>query len=226
MDPIKHPNLSHARGSVVTANADRSGGALGRSADSKGDEARSRNGKPEANFADRCLLSAADQSIKWTLEIGKRTLVEGMFKGEADALTKAAAVVDFLSSHDLHRAHGRHLHRHELAANGLKISELESDPALQDAVLTVHHAGMLTVGNHGTNKLIENQKGVTHAKILQMGVQMPIQMPIQIPLPQPAPQPQPASPTSPPQRLSPLAKRMQALLQKAAEFVGSKRPPA
>jgi hypothetical protein len=91
--------------------------------------------------------------------------------------------VDFLSSHDLHRAHGRHLHRQELAAHGLKISELESDPALQDAVLTVHHACMLTVGNRGTNKLIENQDGVTHAKVLHVGVQMPIQ----IPLPQPAP---------------------------------------
>jgi hypothetical protein len=64
----------------------------------------------------------------------------------------------FLSSHDLHRARGRHLHRQELAAKGLKIAELESDPALQDAVLTVHHACMLTVGNHPTNKLIENHK--------------------------------------------------------------------
>jgi hypothetical protein len=95
---------------------------------------------------------------------------------------------------------------------------------------TVHHACMLTVGNHGTNKLIENQNGVTHAKVLQMGVQMPIQMPIQIPQPQPAPQPipqpQPASPVSPPHRSSPLGKRVQDLLQKVAEFVRSKRTPA
>ncbi len=126
------------------------------------------------------LLSAADQSIKWTLEIGKKALIEGMFKGEADAAEKAAAVVNFLSSHDLHRAHGRHLHRQELAAQGLKITELESDGALQDAVLSVHHACMLTVGNFGTNKLIENQDGVTHAKVLQ-AVQVPIQFPMQPP---------------------------------------------
>jgi hypothetical protein len=128
-----------------------------------------------------------------------------MFKDEPDAAEKAAAVVEFLSSHDLHRAHGRHLHRQELAAKGLKIAELGSNPALQDAVLTVHHACMLTVGNNPTNKLIENHKGVTHAKIVQI-VQQAIQIPItpsapQIPQPlptQPVPEPTPAPPPEQP----------------------------
>jgi hypothetical protein len=48
----------------------------------------------------------------------------------------------------------------EPAAKGVKIAELENDWSLQDAVLSVHHACMLTVGNHPTNKLIENHKGV------------------------------------------------------------------
>ncbi|WP_315731183.1 MULTISPECIES: SDH family Clp fold serine proteinase [unclassified Bradyrhizobium] len=123
------------------------------------------------------LLSAADHAIKWSREIGSKTLREGMFSGTPDASTKADDVVDFLISHDLHRAHGRHLHRAELAQRGLQIVELEGDGALQDAVLSVHHACMLTVGNTATVKLIENHLGIAHAKILQGPAPVPAPAP-------------------------------------------------
>jgi hypothetical protein len=90
------------------------------------------------------LLSHAQQGIQWTQEIGRKTLVEGLFNGQQDGETKAKAVVVFLLSHDLHKAHGRHLHRNELRAHGLKITDLEDDDRLQDAVLSVHHACMLS----------------------------------------------------------------------------------
>ena len=83
----------------------------------------------------------------------KKTLVEGMFRDDPEAESKANAIVDFLLSHDLHKAHGRHLHRSELKAKGLEIANLEDDPALQDAVFSVHHACMLTVGNFNVAKL-------------------------------------------------------------------------
>ena len=122
------------------------------------------------------LLSTAQHSIQWAQEIGKKTLVEGMFKDQSGAEQKASSIVDFLISHDVHKAHGRHLHRNELRAHGLEIIDLESDDALQDAVLSVHHACMITVGNHNANKLIENHNGITHAKIV--GAAMQMQMPI------------------------------------------------
>jgi hypothetical protein len=131
------------------------------------------------------LLSQAQQSILWAQEIGKKTLREGMLKDDHDSEAKADAVVNFLISHDLHKAHGRHLHRQELRNNGLTIIDLEDDDELQDAVLSVHHACMLTVGNHNTNKLIENQNGITHAKVLQT-IQVPVQLPIQGPIAPPA----------------------------------------
>ena len=80
------------------------------------------------------LLSAADQAIKWTREIGAKTLREGLFQGDPEAARKSTDLVEFLISHDLHRAHGRHLHRSELSQHGLNITELEEDDELQDAV--------------------------------------------------------------------------------------------
>lgn len=111
------------------------------------------------------LLSLADHSIRWAKEIGQKSLCEGMFSGEVDAKEKAVQIVEFLTSHDLHRAHGRHLHRNELRGAGLRIVDLENDAALQDAVLSVHHSCMLTVANHNVVKLIENHVGITHAKV-------------------------------------------------------------
>jgi Serine dehydrogenase proteinase len=164
------------------------------------------------------LLSAAQQSIQWTREIGRKTLVEGLFKDQPDAGKNADEIVGFLLSHDLHKAHGRHLHRQELRAQGLEIVDLEDDDRLQDAVLSVHHACMITVGNHNVNKLIENHNGITHAKVVGMGMQMqmPLQIPIQIPgtppvqptpiIPhgpsQPAPSPQPGGPPAVPPKVS------------------------
>ena len=95
-----------------------------------------------------------------------------------DAENKASVIVDFLHSHDLHKAHGRHLHRNELKAKGLAIVDLEGDPALQDAVLSVHHACMLTVGNFNVAKLIENHNGIAHAKVIGTAFQVPLQAPV------------------------------------------------
>nr|WP_197064237.1 hypothetical protein [Methylobacterium sp. ZNC0032] len=127
------------------------------------------------------LLSVADQSIKWARSIGTKAVRDGMLHGEADAAIKAAEIVEFMLSQDLHHAHGRHIHRNELKDKGVKIIDLEDDPALQDAVLTVHHACMLTVGNANANKLIENHNGIAHVKMMQM---MVVNQPNAITLPQ------------------------------------------
>lgn len=141
------------------------------------------------------MLSNAQQSIKWAQEIGRKTLSEGVFKGDPDKDAKVDSIVDFLLSHDLHKAHGRHLHRSELRAKGLPIVDLENDQALQDAVLSVHHACMLTLGNYNALKLIENHNGIAHVKAISV-VQVPVQMP-QMPAQPPPPIPIPASPPQP-----------------------------
>ena len=41
---------------------------------------------------------------------------------------------------------------------------LEDDPALQDAVLSVHHAFAITLANTPAAKIIENQNGAAYVK--------------------------------------------------------------
>jgi hypothetical protein len=140
------------------------------------------------------LLSTAQHNIQWAEDIGKKTLIEGMFRDDPAAEDKANSIVDFLLSHDLHKAHGRHLHRSELRQKGLVIVDLEDDPSLQDAALSVHHACMLTVGNYNVGKLIENHSGTTHAKVIGTGL-IPIQVPQIIPgAPQRPSAPPPSAP--------------------------------
>jgi hypothetical protein len=90
------------------------------------------------------------------------------------------------------------LHRKELQAKGLKIFELESDQALQDAVLSVHHAYTYTLMNSNAVKIIESGDGVALIRNVQMQfVQGPMgAMPIQIPVMPQAP----AAPPPPPQQ--------------------------
>jgi hypothetical protein len=139
------------------------------------------------------LLSRAKQAIEWTQEIAEKALREGRMIDGDDKENKAKEVVKFLLSGDLHKAHGRHIHRDELARQGMKIVNLEDDKALQDSVLTVHHAYMLSMSNYGVLKIIENHASISHIKMQsQQLVPLPQMMPPQMPVPQPAPMPAPA----------------------------------
>ncbi|RMG20235.1 MAG: hypothetical protein D6732_28880 [Methanobacteriota archaeon] len=57
-------------------------------------------------------------------------------------------------------AYGRHLSIKEGKSMGLKITELESDQTMQDLVLSVHHAAILTMQHLNAAKIIENHEGV------------------------------------------------------------------
>lgn len=113
------------------------------------------------------LLSKAHHAIQWSREIVSRALKEGMFRADPDRKNKTDRVVEFLLSDDVHKAHGRHIHRKELRDIGLNILDLEHDQKFQDAVLCVHHAFMNTLMNTNAIKLIENHDGIAFIKALQ-----------------------------------------------------------
>jgi hypothetical protein len=136
------------------------------------------------------LLSQAQHAIDWSRELGEKALKEGMLNSDQNAGQKAKEIVEFLLSHDLHRAHGRHLHRKELRDKGLVIRDLEDDQKLQDAVLSVHHAFMNTLMNTDAVKIIENHGGVALIRNVRIQVASTF-IPIQPSAPPPAPQPQP-----------------------------------
>lgn len=64
-----------------------------------------------------------------------------------------------LNEHDDSKTHDRHFDFEQCKNFGLKITDLEADQKLQDAILSLHHAYIFTIDNTNTVKIIENQRG-------------------------------------------------------------------
>ena len=108
------------------------------------------------------LIGAAERSIEWAREIVIRWLSTGMLSARSDPMTDATTVVDHLASNAATKAHNRHVSAADLRTLGLEVTALETDQLLQEAVLTVHHACMLTLAEQPVVKLIENQNGISY----------------------------------------------------------------
>jgi hypothetical protein len=116
------------------------------------------------------LIGECEKSIDWSREIVRDWLVTGMLNGVEDAKKKAGTIVQELSDHALTKAHARHLSATKCESIGLKIDYLENNMELQDAVLSVHHACIHTLGGTPAFKIIENHNGVAFIKILSQVV--------------------------------------------------------
>jgi hypothetical protein len=109
-----------------------------------------------------------------------------MFNGDPDAGTKAAAAADYFADYGLHQSHSLAIDRDMARAQGLVVEDLDANPRLQDAVLSVHHAAMHTLSGTATAKIVENHLGRAYVKVQQAAI-------MQIPV-----QPQPSPPAAPP----------------------------
>jgi hypothetical protein len=106
------------------------------------------------------LIGECQKSINWANQIVEQWLKARMFAGDANAATTVQTILDEIGSHALTFSHARHLSAQKCQGLGLKVSLMEADQALQDAVLTVHHAAMHTLGATPACKIIENHLGV------------------------------------------------------------------
>jgi hypothetical protein len=104
---------------------------------------------------------------KWADTMVTEWLVSGMFKNEPQPAEAARKVVQELGSHALTLSHSRHISMEKALAMGLKVTALESDQKLQEAVLTVHRACVQTLNDTPALKIIENQMGVAFIPSIQ-----------------------------------------------------------
>lgn len=75
----------------------------------------------------------------------------------ADKKRKISKIVNKLNANN--KSHSRHF-TYEFCKNlGLKVSLLEENQELQEAVLSVHHAFIITLDATNATKIIENQCG-------------------------------------------------------------------
>jgi hypothetical protein len=108
------------------------------------------------------FLGQCQKAAEFSKELVREWLITNMFKGDTASKKKAQAVVRFLSDHGKTKQHDRHISAIEASKIGLKIEMLEQKghDAIQDAVLSVHHAFMLTFSkNTSVIKIIENHLG-------------------------------------------------------------------
>jgi hypothetical protein len=111
--------------------------------------------------------------------LAREWLVSGLFKNDSERDAKADRIVTELSDHALTKSHARHLSPTRCKEMGLIVGRLEDDQGLQDAVLSVHHACILTLAGTGAFKIIENHEGVASLSVAQ---QVIVQGPSQVPL--------------------------------------------
>ena len=104
------------------------------------------------------FVKMAMDAINLSQELATEWLRSSMFKGE-DSELKIAHIVETLNEHKKSKIHGRHFGMDTCKTMGLKVIQLEDDDALQDAVLSVHHAFMITFNRTNAAKIIENHEG-------------------------------------------------------------------
>ena len=111
------------------------------------------------------FLAQCEQAVKWSEQFVLKHLKSTMFDGDANADSKADAIVKALSDVKTNMTHVRHIHIDECEAIGLKIERLENDQKLQNLVLTTHHCFIHSLELTGAAKIIENQQGRTFIKV-------------------------------------------------------------
>lgn len=105
------------------------------------------------------LLAACDHAAERAKKIVTDALQNHMFAGRDDAQKKAEEAAAWFGNAEEFLSHGRPVRREAAREHGIVINDLEDDDELQDAVLSVHHAALLTMGNLPVLKLIENHSG-------------------------------------------------------------------
>ena len=105
------------------------------------------------------FMKTAIDAIKLSGELVEEWLGTCMYNNEKDEdRVIINRIVENLNQHDNSKTHGRHFNIDYCENIGLKIFRLESDNILQDKVLSLYHAYMITCDATPTIKIIENHK--------------------------------------------------------------------
>ena len=116
------------------------------------------------------LVGECEKAIAWAEEMTRAWLLDGMFCEDDAAEEKVETIIQELCDHAITKSHARHLSIERCQEMGLKVAALEDNPGLQDAVLSLHHACMLTLSETAACKVIENHRGAAFIKCAGRGV--------------------------------------------------------
>lgn len=108
------------------------------------------------------FVGECENVVKMSYALVEGWMLDCMFKGYRNKQEKVTAILDELASHDASKVHDRHYDYLKCKQLGLKVTALEDDQDLQDAVLSLYHCYLLSVYRlPSAIKFIENQNGQT-----------------------------------------------------------------
>lgn len=117
------------------------------------------------SFINECMLA-----IKHSKQLVHMWLMNNMLVNTPGNTKIADNIVDNLSDHGITKSHGRHISRTECNQLGLNIFDLEKDPKMQDIVLSIHHAFMITFSQTQARKIVENSNGLTNVSMIPLKI--------------------------------------------------------
>jgi len=120
------------------------------------------------------IHSTCETLISMAKEKVKTWLHQYMFANDPDGATKAKSIADWLGTMEFHKTHGHPIDINLAKRQGLKVSQLESDPTLQDLVLSVLHALDVTFMTTTCGKIVENHEGKGWCLVVQPNGKPPI----------------------------------------------------
>ena len=113
------------------------------------------------------FLGDCQNAIDWSSKMVTEWLCSNMLSGNRDTKKTANKIVDKIGSHRETFNHSKHIHIDECKELGIKVVPLESldnraigeCKDLQDCVLSLHHAYMLSFSHSKVVKIVENHLG-------------------------------------------------------------------
>jgi len=114
------------------------------------------------------FIGECQKAIKWSKELVTEWLKTGMLASDPDRDEKTDRIVKELTDHSLTLSHSRHLSAERCQSMDLVVEMLEDEQDLQEAVLSVHHACMLTLAHTAAFKMIENHLGIAFIRSAAM----------------------------------------------------------
>lgn len=114
------------------------------------------------------FMKQAIDAIELSGTLVREWLGSCMFDGsDPDKKEAIDTIVGKLNEHDTSKIHGRHLSADYCTGMGLKILMIEDDDRLQDSILSLHHAYMITLDALPVIKIIESQNGKSMISSMQ-----------------------------------------------------------
>jgi len=115
------------------------------------------------------FFKLCEHTIALSKEKVEQWLAQYMFENKEP--TKAKDIAGWLGDFSNHRTHGRPIGYDLAVSKGLKVTRLEDNQSLQEAVLSVFHATMVTFQTTSCLKIIENHHGKGHYIVSQFLIQ-------------------------------------------------------